>query len=86
MLSDTERSEIEAEFPHYPDRRAVCIDAMKIVQRHRGWVWSPTSKHDKYFLVIAELVLTWVYEIRETTSGDIQLPLDGDADINRWQG
>ena len=24
--------------PRYPDKQAVCIDAMKIVQRHRGWV------------------------------------------------
>jgi NADH-quinone oxidoreductase subunit E len=38
MLSDTERHEIEAEFAHYPDRRSVCIEAMKIVQQHRGWV------------------------------------------------
>jgi NADH-quinone oxidoreductase subunit E len=38
MLSDTERNEIEAEFAHYPDQRSVCIEALKIVQRHRGWV------------------------------------------------
>jgi len=37
-LSAEERQEIEAEFAHYPNKRAVCIDAMKIVQRHRGWV------------------------------------------------
>jgi len=37
-LSAEERREIEAEFPRYPTRRAICIDAMKIVQRHRGWV------------------------------------------------
>ncbi len=38
MLTDEERQEIEAEFHRYPTRRAVCVDAMKIVQRHRGWV------------------------------------------------
>ncbi len=38
MLTPEEQQEIEAEFPRYPDKRAVCIDAMKIVQRHRGWV------------------------------------------------
>lgn len=38
MLSPEEREEIEAEAAHYPVRRAVCIDAMLIVQRHRGWV------------------------------------------------
>ncbi|KAB2870213.1 MAG: NADH-quinone oxidoreductase subunit NuoE, partial [Burkholderiaceae bacterium] len=38
MLSDTERHEIEAELAHYPNKRAVCIEALKIVQQHRGWV------------------------------------------------
>jgi NADH-quinone oxidoreductase subunit E len=38
MLSDEERREIEAEFPHYPSKQALCIDAMRIVQKHRGWV------------------------------------------------
>lgn len=38
MLSPEERKEIEAEFPLYPDKQAVCIDAMQIVQRYRGWV------------------------------------------------
>jgi NADH-quinone oxidoreductase subunit E len=38
MLSAEERAEIEAEIAHYPSKRAVCIDAMLIVQRHRGWV------------------------------------------------
>jgi NADH-quinone oxidoreductase subunit E len=37
-LSAEEQREIEAEFTHYPTKRAVCIDAMKIVQRHRGWI------------------------------------------------
>lgn len=38
MLSDTERQEIEQELLHYPDKRAACIEALKIVQRHHGWV------------------------------------------------
>ncbi|MGB0124970.1 MAG: NADH-quinone oxidoreductase subunit NuoE [Silvibacterium sp.] len=38
MLTAEERQEIEAELKRYPTRQAVCIDAMKIVQRHRGWV------------------------------------------------
>ncbi len=38
MLSPEERKEIEAELPRYPHKQAVCIDAMKIVQKHRGWV------------------------------------------------
>lgn len=38
MLTPEERQEIEAEFSRYPNRRAVSIDALKIIQRHRGWV------------------------------------------------
>ena len=38
MLTPEERQEIEAEFPRYPRKQAVCLDAMKIIQRHRGWV------------------------------------------------
>lgn len=38
MLTREEQQEIEAELERYPSKQAVCIDAMKIVQRHRGWV------------------------------------------------
>ena len=38
MLTPEERQEIEAELSHYPNKRAVCVDALKIIQRHRGWV------------------------------------------------
>jgi NADH-quinone oxidoreductase subunit E len=38
MLSEDERREIEEELPRYASRRAVCIDAMRVVQRHRGWL------------------------------------------------
>lgn len=38
MLSAEEQKEIQAEMKQYPDKKSVCIDAMKIVQRHRGWV------------------------------------------------
>jgi NADH-quinone oxidoreductase subunit E len=38
MLSEQEKQEIEAGSQHYPERRALCIDALKIVQQHRGWV------------------------------------------------
>ncbi len=44
MLSPEELKEIEAEFPHYPNRQAVCIDAIKIVQKHRGWVSDESLK------------------------------------------
>lgn len=38
MLSEQERSEIQAQSQHYPNNRALCIEALKIVQQHRGWV------------------------------------------------
>lgn len=38
MLTAEEQKEIEAELAHYPCKQAVCIDAMVIVQRHRGWI------------------------------------------------
>jgi NADH-quinone oxidoreductase subunit E len=38
VLSPEERTEIEGEEKRYPTRRALCIEALKIVQRHRGWV------------------------------------------------
>lgn len=37
-LSDTERHEIEHEMSHYEDPRAASIEALKIVQKYRGWV------------------------------------------------
>lgn len=38
MLTPEEQREIEAEMPHYPTRQALTIDALKIVQKHRGWI------------------------------------------------
>ena len=44
MLSAEERREIEAELTRYPTRQAASVDAMKIVQRHRGWVSDESLK------------------------------------------
>jgi NADH-quinone oxidoreductase subunit E len=38
MLTEEETKEIDEELSHYPDKQAVCVEALKIVQRHRGWV------------------------------------------------
>ena len=38
MLTESEKKEIEAEARHYDYKRAACVDALKVVQRHRGWV------------------------------------------------
>ena len=38
MLSKEELSEIEHELAHYEQASAATIEALKIVQKHRGWV------------------------------------------------
>jgi NADH-quinone oxidoreductase subunit E len=38
MLTEAERQEIERELEHYEYKRAASIEALKILQRHRGWV------------------------------------------------
>jgi NADH-quinone oxidoreductase subunit E len=38
MLSEAEIAAIDAEIAHVPYRSAVAIDALRIVQAHRGWV------------------------------------------------
>lgn len=38
MLTKEEKEEIHKELKLYPYARAACIDALKIVQQHRGWI------------------------------------------------
>lgn len=38
MLSEKEKREIEEELRNYDQRRGAATEALKIVQRHRGWV------------------------------------------------
>ena len=38
MLTDKERKEILEEIKLYPYTEAACIDALKIIQNHRGWI------------------------------------------------
>jgi NADH-quinone oxidoreductase subunit E len=50
MLTEEERNEIEVEVHDYEQRQAACIDALKIVQRHRGWVSDEAVKDISEFL------------------------------------
>jgi NADH-quinone oxidoreductase subunit E len=50
MLTAEEKKEIEAEFPRYEKKQAVCIEALKVVQRHRGWV------SDESLIAVAEFL------------------------------
>lgn len=38
MLSPEETTEIEHELPIFPQKSAAVIEALRIVQKHRGWV------------------------------------------------
>jgi len=38
MLTEQEKEEIRAEMRNYDQRRGASTEALKIVQRHRGWV------------------------------------------------
>ncbi len=38
MLSDQEKTEIEEHLKEYPYKQAACIEALKVVQKHRRWV------------------------------------------------
>jgi NADH-quinone oxidoreductase subunit E len=38
MLTEDEHREIQQELSHYHNKRAACVEALKIVQRHRAWI------------------------------------------------
>jgi NADH-quinone oxidoreductase subunit E len=44
MLTDEEKNEILEEVSLYPYPGAACLDALKIVQKHRGWVSDESVK------------------------------------------
>jgi NADH-quinone oxidoreductase subunit E len=44
MLTEDERREIQQELSHYPDKRAACVEALKVIQRHRAWVSDESLK------------------------------------------
>ena len=50
MLTDEERSEIEAEIANYPYKRSACVEALKIVQKRQGWVSDENLKDVADFL------------------------------------
>jgi NADH-quinone oxidoreductase subunit E len=45
MLTDVEKQQINDKIAQYPQKKAACIEAMKIVQDHRRWI-SDESLHD----------------------------------------
>lgn len=51
-LSEAEIEEIEHEMTLYPDKRAVGLEALKIVQKHQGWVSDESLKAIAKYLEI----------------------------------
>jgi len=52
-LSQAEIAEIREGLSHYPDNQAMSIEALKIVQHHRGWVSSDSLKAIAAFLKLS---------------------------------
>jgi NADH-quinone oxidoreductase subunit E len=50
MLTAEETQKIEKEIRLVPVRKAACIEALKIVQQHRGWVSDDTLKEVAIFM------------------------------------
>jgi NADH-quinone oxidoreductase subunit E len=50
MISETEKQEIESVFKEYRFRQAACIEALKIIQKRRGWVSDEDIKDVSEFL------------------------------------
>ncbi len=50
MLSEEQRREVLDELEHYPTKQAACIEALKIVQKHDGWV-SDEALHEVAALI-----------------------------------
>jgi NADH-quinone oxidoreductase subunit E len=54
MLTEQEKKEIEKELGKYAQKRAVGPEAMKIVQRHRGWISDESLSDIARFLDMTE--------------------------------
>ncbi len=60
MLTDEEKQEIEAQLEKYRTRRAAGPEALKIVQRHRGWVSDESLRDVARYLELTEAELDGV--------------------------
>ncbi len=54
QLSQDERDEIDRELEALPDRKSGCLDALRIVQKHRGWVSDEAVKAIAGYLGLSE--------------------------------
>jgi NADH-quinone oxidoreductase subunit E len=54
MLTDEEKREIDAELLQYPTQRAVGLEALRIVQQHRGWVSDESLQDVAHYLELTD--------------------------------
>lgn len=57
MLGEEEVREIQEEMKHYPEKRAACIEALKVVQKKYKWV------SDEHLKDIADLLGMTIHEL-----------------------
>lgn len=53
MLSEQEKHEIDEEIAQYPTRQNACLEALQLVQNHRGWISDETLKEIAHYLEMA---------------------------------
>ena len=57
MLGEEEIREIQEEMKHFPEKRAACIEALKVVQKKHRWV------SDEHLQDIADLLEMSIHEL-----------------------
>ncbi|MFA5072725.1 MAG: NADH-quinone oxidoreductase subunit NuoE [Nitrospirota bacterium] len=62
MLTELEIKEITAEFAHAPTKASVCVEALNMVQRRRGWI------SDEVLADIAVLLDMSVHELENVAT------------------
>jgi NADH-quinone oxidoreductase subunit E len=53
MLTEEEKKEILEEIKQYPEAKVACIDALKILQQHRGWVSDESVRDIAQMLIMS---------------------------------
>ena len=57
MLSAEEKSEIDRELQQYENRHGACIDALRILQKHRGWISDEAVDDIANYLALSQDVI-----------------------------
>jgi NADH-quinone oxidoreductase subunit E len=82
MLTEEEKKEIQEEIRQYPYPEVACIDALKIMQQHRGWVSDDSVKDIAQYLGMSneevDSVATFYSRIyRKPVGSNVILVCDG---------